>query len=113
MGLYNDSVNEGRTSWNYKYLGSELLEAATRLYREYLSKETEAREKMAEYMRDMTISNNDRKVEDAKRDIATFGKLKEQCEVFKYEFARKPNVEYELGLGDVTFFGLAEDGIPN
>ena len=108
MGLYNDTVNEGRTSWTYKYFGTELLEAATHLYNEYLSKETEARAKMAEYMRDMDVSSTDRRIEDLKRDITNLGKLKEQCEVYKHEFSRRPTVEYELGLGDVTFFGLFE-----
>jgi hypothetical protein len=49
-----------------------------------------------------------RRVEEVKREIVSFGTLKEQCQVFKHEFARAPDKVYELGLGDVTFFGLAQ-----
>jgi len=109
MGMFNDNVGANRTGWTYKYTGRELLNAASRLYAEYRSKEEEARNRMADYMKDMTIANNDRRVEDTKREIVSFGTLKEQCAVFKLEFARSPDKEYELGLGDVTFFGLADD----
>lgn len=63
---------------------------------------------MADFMKDMNVSQNDTKVQEVKRDITTFGTLKEQCSVFQHEFARNPGKEYQLGLGDVTFFGLAE-----
>jgi len=109
MGIFNDNVAAGRTTWNYVYTGRELLPYAQRLYDEFLEKETAARSKMADYMKDMTISNNDTKVTDTKRDVITFGTLKEQCQVFKWEFARNPDKEFDLGLGDVTFFGLANE----
>lgn len=64
---------------------------------------------MADFMKDMSVSNNDSRVTDAKDQITNFGTLKEQCAVFKHEFARNPDKSYELGLGDVTFFGLAAD----
>jgi hypothetical protein len=106
MGLFNDNVSAGRTSWTYKYTGGDLLPYATKLYHEYRAKEEESRNRMADFMKDMNVSNNDRRVEDTKREIISFGTLKEQCAVFKHEFARHPDKEYELGLGDVTFFGL-------
>ena len=109
MGMFNDNVSAGRTSWTYKYKGSDLFAAASKLYTEYRTKEEESRNLMAIYMRDMKIANNDRRVEDTKREIVSFGTLKEQCAVFKHEFARNPNKEYDLGLGDVTFFGLTEE----
>ena len=108
MGMFNDNVGAGRTGWTYIYTGEQLLAPAIKLYSEYRSKEEKARNHMADYMKDMTIPNNDRRVEEVKRDIVTFGTLKEQCDVFRHEFKRNPNKEYELGLGDVTFFGLAE-----
>jgi predicted Zn-dependent protease len=108
MGMFNDNVGAGRTGWTYTYTGEQLLAPAIRLYNEYRSKEEKARNHMADYMKDMTIPNNDRRVEEVKRDIVAFGTLKEQCDVFRHEFKRNPNKEYELGLGDVTFFGLAD-----
>jgi hypothetical protein len=108
MGMFNDNVGAGRTGWLYKYKGVELLPYAVKLYKEFRSKEEESRNRMADFMKDMNIANNDRRVEDTKREIVSFGTLKEQCAVFKHEFSRNPEKEYELGLGDVTFFGLAE-----
>lgn len=107
--MFNDNVGPRRTDWTYKYLGSELVEPANRLYKEYHQKEESARNKMADFMKDMNVSQADRRVDETKRDIATFGALKEQCEVFKHEFKRNPDKVYELGLGDVTFFGLAKE----
>jgi hypothetical protein len=109
MGMFNDNVGPRRTDWTYKYLGKDLIEPAVKLFREFQSKEEAARNKMADFMKDMNVSQNDRRIEETKRDIATFGSLKEQCEVFKHEFKRNPEKEYELGLGDVTFFGLAKE----
>lgn len=108
MGMFNDNVGAGRTGWTYKYTGEQLLPSAVRLYKEYYAKEEKSRIYMSEMMKDMNISNTDRRVEDTKREIVTFGTLKEQCDVFRHEFRRNPEKEYELGLGDVTFFGLTE-----
>lgn len=108
MGMFNDNQSANRLHWTYKYTGKELLTSAANLYARFYVKEEEARNKMAEYMKDMSISNTDRKVEEIKRDIVSFGTLKEQCEVFQHEFSRNPDKEYDLGLGDVTFFELAQ-----
>lgn len=107
MGMFNDNVSPNRTGWQYTYTGAELLPFAEKLYEEFLHKEEAARNRMAEFMKDMNISNSDRRVEDTKRDIVTFGTIKEQCHVFKHEFKRDLDKIYHLGLGDVTFFGIA------
>jgi hypothetical protein len=106
--MYNDHVAKGRESWTYSYTGAELLAAAERLYAEYSAKEMEARIKHSDLMRDPAVAQNDRRLGDLKRDIEHCGMMKEQCEVFRHEFKRMPGVSYKLGLGDVTFFGLAE-----
>jgi hypothetical protein len=108
MGMFNDNVAPNRLGWTYSYLGAELLPHAQRLYTEYFNKEQSARNAMADFMRDMNVSQNDTKVQETKRDITTYGTLKEQCAVFRHEFNRHPGKGYELGLGDVTFFGLTE-----
>ena len=109
MGMFNDNVSANRTGWTYSYFGSQLLKAATKLHKEYSFKEESSRNTVAGLMKDMSVSHNDPRVEDAKREIVKYGTLKEQCLVFKHEFTRNPDKEYHLGLGDVTFFGLAED----
>lgn len=106
MGLYNDNVNANRSHWTYKYKGSELLAKATSLYNSYYKKEEDARLRMSALMQDMTVSNSDRRVEEVKKEISSYGTVKEQLLVFKHEFARNPDKEYDLGLGDVTFFEL-------
>jgi hypothetical protein len=106
MGLFNDHQGPKRLEWTYKYTGKELLPYASKLYEDFRNKEIEARNRMADFMRDINVSNSDRRVEEVKREITNYGTLKEQCEVFKHEFARNPNQEYRLGLGDVTFFGV-------
>lgn len=108
MGMFNDNLSPNRHSWTYTYTGRELEPHATRLFTEYFNRELAARNAMAGYMKDMDLSQNDPKIQEAKRDITNYGTIKEQCSVFKHEFARHPQKEYELGLGDITFFGLAE-----
>jgi len=54
------------------------------------------------------MSNKDPKMSDTRDEIEESGKMKEQCSVFVHEFSRNLDAVYELGLGDVTFFGLNE-----
>jgi hypothetical protein len=108
MGMFNDNLSPNRFGWTYSYTGDELLPHARRLYTEYFNREQKARNDMAGFMKDMDLSQNDPKIQETKRDITNYGTLKEQCSVFKHEFARNATKIYELGLGDVTFFGLAE-----
>lgn len=109
MGVFNDNQSANRLHWDYKYTGMQLLPFANKLYTKYRDAEELARNKMAEFMKDMTVSNSDRKVEEVKREIVLYGTLKEQCEVFQHEFARSLDKEYNLGLGDVTFFELTKN----
>lgn len=109
MGLFNDNVSTQRTGQLYIYKGRTLLPSAEKLYRDFLAKETKARNGMAEYMKNMQLSQDDPRIVQARRDITAFGTLKEQCSVFKHEFKRNPDKDYELGLGDVTFFEMNEN----
>lgn len=106
--MFNDNLSPHRHGWTYTYTGQELLPYATKLYAEYYHKEQAARNSMADLMKDMNVSQNDARIQEGKRDITNYGTIKEQCLVFKHEFDRHPEKVYELGLGDVTFFGLAE-----
>jgi hypothetical protein len=109
MGLYNDSVGYNRLEWKYTYKADELVKPAEKLLKYHTEKEMEARTKTAELLKDVSVNQNDPRFNELKREIATHGSLKEQCQVFVHEFSRDRAREFELGLGDITFFGLAED----
>lgn len=109
MGMFNDNVSAHRTGWVFLYSGKDLLQPATSLYETYFAKEQESRNKMAEFMKDMNISQNDPRIEQTKREIVSFGTLKEQCLIFKHEFKRNPGKVYDLGIDDVSFFNLASE----
>lgn len=106
MGLFNDSVYPKRLEWEYEYTGSELLPKAKMLRERHAVKEMEARNKTAELLRDASVSQNDSRFNELKKDINNHGTLKEQCDVFVTQFSREPDRKFSLGLGDVTFFEL-------
>ena len=109
MGVYNDNRHANRNNWQFTYTGEELLAAAQRKYQEYATKEKEAREKMAGFMVDMTMSQSDGRVADCRSDVQDAGTEREKCMVWVHEFARNPDKEYVLELGDVTYFDLAPE----
>ena len=106
MGMFNDNVQPRRLDWEYIYSGKHMLPYAQKLLSYHAAKEMAAREKTAELLRDVSVSQNDSRFTELKRDITNHGTLKEQCEVFVHEFSRFPEKMFILGLGDVTFFGL-------
>jgi hypothetical protein len=106
MGLFNDNVYPKRLEWEYEYTGAQLLPHAEALLKRHSTKETEARNKTADLLRDASVSQNDSRFADLKREITTHGTLKEQLEVFVRQFTLEPDRKFSLGLGDVTFFEL-------
>jgi len=106
MGLFNDNVNATRTVWTFQYRGDELLPTAEYLFKRHSELERKAREQMAAYMLDSNMSQLDPKIADTKKLIEKHGDLKEKLSVWVHEFHRDPAREFELGLGDVTFFEL-------
>lgn len=108
MGLFNDDLAANRTTWNYRYTAKDLLPHAERMLALHGQKEVEARNKSADLLRDTSVNQNDPRFNELKRSIAHHGMLKEQCAVFVHEFRRNPSEIYDLGLGDVTFFELAQ-----
>jgi hypothetical protein len=105
--MYNDYRNTNRTEWKFIYTGEQLLEAARRKHAEFLEKEKKARETMASLMMDMSVAQSDGRIAECKEEIETSGTEREKCAVWAHEFARRPEREYFLQLGDVTYFGLA------
>lgn len=106
MGLFNDNVNPNRTSWTFRYMGQQLEQPARKLLEFHTNAEIQAREIAASLLRDSSVSHNDTKIVDAKKAIERHGSLREQLEVWVHEFHRNPTLNFELGLGDVTFFEL-------
>jgi hypothetical protein len=107
MGLYNDNSYTNRHHWEYTYKGSELLSAARRKYTEFAVREKEAREKMAGFMMNMSMTQSDGRIGECKGEIEKAGTEREGCMVWLHEFTRNPEKEYKLELGDVTYFDLA------
>jgi hypothetical protein len=112
MGLFNDNVRPERTEWQYEYTGAELLPYAKYLLTWHAAREQEARDKTADLLRDASVSQNDSRFNELKQKITGHGTVKEQCDVFVYQFSREPERKFKLGLGDVTFFGLTKP-VPN
>jgi hypothetical protein len=109
MGMYNDYSNVKRTEWKFNYSGQELLEAARQKHAEFLRKEKNAREQMASMMMDMTVAQSDSRMSECKNEIEKAGQERERCMVWIHEFTRKPEREFLLSLGDVTYFNLAPE----
>lgn len=107
--MYNDfSSTTRRSEWRYSYLGKELLPFAKAKYEYYTDEEQKARNKMADMLRDPNVRASDPNIDQLKRSIESFGSEREKCIVWLHEFTRKPDVEYNLCLGDVTYFGIAK-----
>lgn len=95
-----------RHGWTFVHSGEELAPLALQLHDLHKDLEMHARDRAASLLKDPTIHHEDRKVVQAKDDIVTHGKLREQCAVWHYEFERTPSREFSLGANDISFFGI-------
>jgi hypothetical protein len=109
MGLFSDMVGPNRDNWRFTYTGKELLPFANQ---KLASLRVEAGSAWRR-MRDLTASKPDADFEDrgkeidkARRQYQDFGSQAERCAVLAHEFARKPEREYTLGIGDVTYLDV-------
>ena len=107
--MHNDFSNTKRDGWFFTYKGSELLPYAKTAYQAYLRAELKAREKMSKMVADIKVNQRDPELEQTKREIENTGKIRESCAVFVYQFEREPEREFNLSIGDVTFFGIVRD----
>jgi hypothetical protein len=105
--MFNDFRNTSREGWKYAYLGKDLLAAAQAKLQELYQQEAEARAAVSRLTADMQVHHEDKRILAAKQEIESAGNQREQCEVFVHEFARNPDREYNLSLGDVVYFKLA------
>ena len=106
MGMFYDFARVNREEWKFTYTGAALLNPAKVKLIEVSIKETANRKEMARLMEDKTVPTVGEKVQECRKQIEYFGKLKEQLGVLVHEFARVPTREYHLALGDVTFLDL-------
>jgi hypothetical protein len=104
--MFYEFNNIGRESWEFPFLGSELLTPATNCHKKFKSAEMSARNQLADLMRDPHVSQHDPRIADLKRQIEHNGKQAESCAVFMTCFEREPDRKFQLSLGDVVFFGL-------
>lgn len=107
--MFNDYSNYVRDEFKFEYNGSQLYNFAKNKYFDFFHKERDAREKMASMLRDVKINTNNREMDALKQEIEFFGKEKEKCLVWTYEFSRRPEKEYYLKLSDVVYFGLTKE----
>lgn len=107
--MYTEYSNTNRSEWKFTYTGAELLDAARKKYSDFLTQEKEARAKMAQLMVDMSVSQSDSRISECKKEIEKAGTEREKCLVWIHEFARKPEREFFLLLGDVTYFELVPE----
>ena len=106
MGYFEHTITN-RAGWKYTHTGSDLAVEAQRLHDEAFKKEMAARKEIARLMENPTIGHDSEEVRKAKKQVEQWGKQREECAVFVYEFAKNPEREFQLALGDVVFFGLA------
>jgi hypothetical protein len=106
--MYFDHINTARSSWKYTYFGKDLYEKASALVRRFTDEEQAAREKIAALLKDSSIPIDDPKNEEAKREVERVARLHEECRVYRHEFERHPDREYNLSLGDVVFFDFPQ-----
>lgn len=67
---------------------------------------------MSQFMVDMSVAQSDGRIAECKKEIEKCGSERERCVVWMHEFGCRPDKEYVLELGDVTYFDLApEPGI--
>ncbi len=107
--MYTEYTNTNRNDWKFVYAGADLFEAARTKYHNFLADEKEARQRMAKLMVDMSVAQSDPRINDCKKEIEKAGAERERCMVWMHEFERRPEKQYFLLLGDVTYFGLAPE----
>lgn len=108
MGRFsNDFAHTmNRSEWKFKYSGSDLLEYARLVYEAWKKLELESREDMSRLLN--STGQIDRERQDKlSKVIQNAGTEREKCSVWVHEFARNPDVVYELDVSDVCYFNIA------
>src|SRR5688572_14812805 len=106
--MLNDNLVTKRHDWSFPYKAKMILPFAQRKLGAHQAEETTLRKKLAEAIQDPAMFNNDSVLQQLKRDIDRHSALREQFQVYVFEFTRLPEQEYRLGLSDIVFFGFLE-----
>jgi hypothetical protein len=104
--VYLDNTHTSRAGWRYTYKGSDLLPYAKKKLTDMCEQERAAREEVITLTRDPATNPEDRRVQEAKRTVATTASVVEELMVYVHQFAREPEKEFSLSSGDVVFFGV-------
>jgi hypothetical protein len=106
--MFNENLGSKRGEWTFTYKAQELLPYAQRRLAQHQADEITARAKYAQMIQDPATFHRDDVLQHVKRDIDRYSALREQFQVYCYEFARKPDADFRLALSDIVFFGLVE-----
>ena len=104
--MYHEFRNTNRSGWKYNYTGSYLLPFAKKRLAEYFDAEKTARDTMSRLIKDLNRTQDDPEIARCRQAIESNGSQREELMVLVHEFARLPEREYTLALGDVVFFGM-------
>lgn len=107
MGLFNDDATRDRLSWTFKYTGAELLPFCQSKVAALQELEDALRNDLAKAISDRTQSVNSEEITNLKTKLGHVASSLERCQIWAHEFARKPEAEYRLGFGDVSYFDIA------
>lgn len=104
--MYHEFRNTSRSGWKYNYKGSDLLPYAKKCLAQYYEAEKAARQSMSKLITDLNRHQDDPDIAKCRKAIEDNGTQREELMVLVHEFARLPDREYNLSLGDVVFFGM-------
>ncbi len=106
MGMYLDRTSSARENWKYRYSGKTLAKFAKVKYDHYTKIEMEARNELAALMKNPSFNMNDPKANELRKAIESHATERERCLVWSFEFTQRPKAEYDLTMGDVTYFDI-------
>lgn len=106
MGMYNDRHGNNRDGWSFPYTGAELLKHAERKRDQMRTQEMEARNEMSRLLADPSQNASSAHIDTFKHRITEYATVYEQCVIWCHEFERNREREYNLKLGDVSFFEI-------
>ena len=110
MGMFNDYRNTGRDQWRFPYDASTLLPYMERKLAFWTRRENLLRDIISKRVANPAIPVKGDKNEKLQKALVFAATEREKCLVWVHEFQRRPEAEYQLALGDVTYLDIA--GLP-
>lgn len=104
--MYLDNRNTLRERFTFLYSGRDMLPHVKIRLAEMIVKEKQAREEIIRLTRDSSVGPDDRKMQEAKKEVVAVASIVEELSVYVTEFERNQTREFTLSSGDVVFLGL-------